>query len=318
MATGSRCISLLLLCAAATATSSQSRQLSTHHHSQGEVPWCMKGGIMSTAPDSSIILWSGKGHDKHVAPHGSSLLSSFWVLNSISTNAKWEEATWKKFPQHLHPSGRWKSSGDVIGDYFFAFGGDDGHSFLNDIWGLNLNNVLAANVPTADPLYTPTLSWINPSLDVTAALPHERRGHTLTSLPLGRSVLLVGGRKKHEICLQDAWLLTLPDEEVMHQNSSWASTSWKQVDTLPGQCRWGHAAALATDPITKSEIVAVFGGRMQDLDTKKFIYSNDLWFFSASGVAGGGQWSKGDTSNGVVPEKRDHHSMVFDEASHTM
>lgn len=272
---------------------------------------------MSTAPDSSVILWSGKGHDKMSMLHGSSLMSDFWVLNSSS---KWEDVDWKKFPQAKlgHPDGRWKSSGDIIGDYFFVFGGDAGHGFLNDIWGLNLNSVLTANVPTAEALDTPTLSWINPVLSSEALLPHERRGHTLTSLPQSRSLLLVGGRKKHEVCLQDAWMLALPDEDVMGLNSSWAETAWREVNAMPGQCRWGHASTLATDPITKSEIVAVFGGRMEDLKTKKFIYSNDLWFYSPTGGSdGGGQWSIADTP-GTIPQKRDHHTMVFDQSSNSL
>jgi hypothetical protein len=99
-------------------------------------------------------------------------------------------------------------------------------------------------------------------------------------------------------------------------SGAWDQSAWTEVDMLRGECRWGHSATLGTDPITDSEIVAIFGGRKQDLDTHEFIYDNDLWLFSPSSSKSG-KWSLAATKNDITPPNRDHHSMVFDETTHS-
>ena len=323
------------------------------------------------------------------------------------------------------PDGRWKSSGDRIGNYFFVFGGDDGSGqFLNDLWVLPLKQ--SKNLTILDePLSSDTMNdaeeemilgdlfapeeeeeeesdeassrgnndeesdevtvgddcttgknchdaawegarWVKPTLeggessgdDVGPRMPHVRRGHTLTALPETRALVLVGGRQKHEVCLPDTWLLTLPasfdpfavDAASTGSTSSvsfgvpevWSDAGWFEAQPLPSACRWGHSSVLLMDPTTQTEIVAVFGGRHEDLDTGEYLYSDELWLFSttvsmtpsettsnrrrrslsleadttseADGAGGTaallGHWALADTLNGLRPPARDHHASM--------
>jgi hypothetical protein len=87
---------------------------------------------------------------------------------------------------------------------------------------------------------------------------------------------------------------------------------------------------MATDPITKSELVAIFGGRKyigppnHDDDAPAlataYDYNNELWLLAVGpgNAYGGGaaaQWTLAATSNGAVPVKRDHHTLSFDAAA---
>jgi hypothetical protein len=179
-----------------------------------------------------------------------------------------------------------------MGDYFVVFGGDDYFTFLNDLWVVPLAPVFPGdrsegNLSLVEDLSKPTVAdddaddidddstsspvlWSQVELNPISPLPHNRRGHTLVGMPASNAMLLVGGRRKHEVCLHDTWVLPMPAgwPKLSGLKGSagglgWGEVSWQKVDPIPSECRWGHSAALATDPTTKAEIVAVFGGRKE-------------------------------------------------------
>jgi len=315
------------------------------------MPWCRKSAVM-VAIDSveghdttGVFLWGGKGEDKADDLKGQQLLADIWTA-AIATDTNDGTATfggWEKVPQKIStsPDPRWKSSGDRMGSYFVAFGGDDFTTFLNDLWVLplaSINDTLREGIfskgksATADddgdddPVAAAVL-WTKIELAPTAALPRERRGHTLVGMPNSQAMLLVGGKKKHSECLPDAWVLPMPSgwPQLAGVDGSagglgWGETAWHQATPIPSSCRWGHSAVLTEDPTTKAEIVAVFGGRLKDLKTGKYTYNNELWFFSLGGGAPGleGSWSLAETSGAPLPQPRDHTSLSFDSSSSSL
>jgi hypothetical protein len=258
---------------------------------------------------SNFLLWSGKGHDKVAASKGSSMLGDAWIATTESTDSSLmgdvSFAEWKRVPldPSASPDGRWKSNGDVFPGYFLAFGGDDLHGFLNDLWVMPLAHALgvagsndttttsgakdaseegasaevegavadesSTKPATASANEEAMVAWGQPQLQKDSELPHVRRGHTVTVLPSSRLLVVVGGRKKHEVCLHDAWVLPLPKGELATpegktEGLGWDQSAWVEIEGVPGECRWGHAATQATDPITNTEFVAIFGGRKFD------------------------------------------------------
>jgi hypothetical protein len=166
--------------------------------------------------------------------------------------------------------------------------------------------------------------------------------------------MLVGGRQQKHVCLHDAWILPLPAGDLANDEGSteglgWDKVAWQKVSPPPSQCRWGHAAARIEDPLTKSEVVAVFGGRKEVIDggtrTGIFDYNNELWLFGLAGstfgsddttdddtattgnvnatsfakAATGGTWTLAEGAPGAaVPAKRDHHSLSYDSAGYAL
>ncbi len=430
---------------------------------------------------SKALIWAGKGHDKRALAHGSTLLDDLWIVHvdsasspsspssTTTTSAASAEldlaaaaaaaaaVSWQQVPQSPStagsaPDGRWKSSGDRIGNFFFVFGGDDGGGFLNDLWVLPLDSGGFGNTTTATTALAAeeagreqrrtasasvasedsdrrilgvscggsssssssgggdgevrmssepsssrllktsvdhdgddnddddndddgkddekndygkasggggtrnTAVWSRPALSPWVELPHVRRGHTITAMPEMRALVLVGGRKKHEVCLHDAWILPLPPAldlfiggaaSVSSSSSgstnpaadllfdpaleaAWAATSWLAATPLPGSCRWGHSSVLVADPTTQEEMVAIFGGRLKNLDTGEFFYNSELWLFSATAAPAApvasddaaaaassttttttttttGRWTLAQTTE-AVPPARDHHT----------
>lgn len=238
------------------------------------------------------------------------MLGDAWIATTERTDSSLmgdvSFADWKRVPldPSASPDGRWKSNGDVLPGYFVAFGGDDSHGFLNDLWVLPLAHALGvagssdnatstindgekgaseegattAQVEGGVPDESSTkptavnsneqamVGWGQPQLQKDSELPHVRRGHTVTVLPSSRLLVVVGGRKKHEVCLHDAWVLPLPKGELATprgetEGLGWDQSAWVEIEGVPGECRWGHAATHATDPITMTEFVAIFGGR---------------------------------------------------------
>jgi len=192
--------------------------------------------------------------------------------------------------------------------------------------------------------------WGKVVLQAGTQSPEKRRGHTIVALPTNRALMLVGGRKKHHICLHDAWTLLLPVGALANADGStlglgWESASWQKVAPLPSQCRWGHASTRVEDPLTKSEMVAVFGGRKEEIvngsRTGVFDYNSELWFFSLGGstsdedgdapsddaetsepalkAASSGKWTMIEAAAGASwPARRDHHSLSYDASDYAL
>jgi hypothetical protein len=164
-----------------------------NHQRKPTKPWCRKSAVL-TAVNSlngeevdSVLLWGGKGDHKEPTG-GSAYLSDLWkgsVLTSTSSDTSSsdpssegnKEATfggWENVPQSMvsqaAPDARWKSSGDRMGDYFIAFGGDDDTSYLNDLWVLPLTSVFpqsegASSSSSSSSTKTPLPSFTTPKND---------------------------------------------------------------------------------------------------------------------------------------------------------
>eukprot|EP00616_Rhizochromulina_sp_CCMP1243_P003145 CAMPEP_0118966868 /NCGR_PEP_ID=MMETSP1173-20130426/4329_1 /TAXON_ID=1034831 /ORGANISM="Rhizochromulina marina cf, Strain CCMP1243" /LENGTH=489 /DNA_ID=CAMNT_0006915739 /DNA_START=22 /DNA_END=1491 /DNA_ORIENTATION=- len=285
------------------------------------VPWCRKSAVFAAAPagslgassEGSVLLWSGKAHDKAEKSHGSSLVNDLWVLTVKTTDDGAVEnggVAWKRQAEALaqSPAGRWKSSGDVLGGELVIFGGDDGSKFGDDLWALPLSELNSDSEAV----------WHQPVLAQGSTVPPGRRGHVLVAFEDQHAFALVGGRMKHHVCLPDAWVLVVPTSDA---ENAWKSAHWVQIDGIPSACRWGHAATLAKDPLTSTEIVAVFGGRYENADGD-MVYLDDLWFLNlaVNTVTGEatGTWSQALTEKGVRPPARDHHTMVYDGESESL
>jgi hypothetical protein len=251
---------------------------------------------------NTFLLWSGKGHDKMLRDSGGSpMLGDVWTATTSTNKAllgKGDATTWSQVPLDpaSSPDGRWKSGGDVLPGYLLSFGGDDVVDFMNDLWVLPLAQAVGAASPSDDDVYdisakraaefasasttvngggsfgnyqsppSEFVAWGQPTLLVGSKLPQNRRGHTVTVLTAGRTLVVVGGRQEHRLCLDDAWVLPLPKGELATpeggtEGFGWNNSAWAEIPGVPGLCRWGHAATKVTDPITKREGVAIFGGR---------------------------------------------------------
>lgn len=250
---------------------------------------------------NTFLLWGGKGNDKVLRDSGGSpMLGDVWTATTSTDKALLGKAvvtTWSQVPLDpaSSPDGRWKSGGDVFSGYFLSFGGGDVVDFMNDLWVLPLAQAVGAASPSDDVSDTssgraaefPTVStmvsgggslsnyqsptsefvaWGQPTLLAGSKLPQNRRGHTVTVLPASRTLVVVGGRQQYRLCLDDAWVLPLPEGDLTTpeggtEGLGWNNSAWAEIPGVPGLCRWGHAATLITDPITKSEGVAIFGGR---------------------------------------------------------
>ena len=246
-----------------------------------------------------FLLWGGKGNDKDLLANGGSLmLGDMWTATTridktfLGNGA--DITTWNQvlLDPNSSPDARWKSGGDVFHGYFLSFGGDDFLDFMNDLWVLPLapaigienkdessssRNTLKVKSMTSTRKNNNTVdkykhssskvvSWGQPVLHSASKLPPNRRGHTVTTLPGSRKLLVIGGRQRHRRCLDDAWVLPLPEGDLTMPDSTtdglgWNKSAWIEISGVPGLCRWGHAATLVTDPATSKEGIAVFGGR---------------------------------------------------------
>ena len=83
--------------------------------------------------EQPVLVWSGKGHDKALRAHGSSMLGDTWLGSVKMDLAKPRQpkggfgVEWGEVDEERDsaPTPRWKSDGDFMGGYFWVFGGDD-------------------------------------------------------------------------------------------------------------------------------------------------------------------------------------------------
>ena len=256
------------------------------------------GGVVDVG--KMFLLWGGKCNDKDLLASGGSLmLGDMWTATTRFEKTRQgngaDITTWNQVPLDpaSSPEARWKSGGDVLHGYFLSFGGDDFLDFMNDLWVLPLAPVIgiensdyssssrkeievismtstSTDINDTVDIYKPSSSkfvaWGQPVLRKGAKLPPNRRGHTVTVLPASRKLVVIGGRQQHRRCLDDTWVLPLPEGDLTRPDSNtkglgWNKSAWVEISGVPGLCRWGHAATLIADPATKTEGIAVFGGR---------------------------------------------------------
>mmetsp|Transcript_28248 Transcript_28248/g.63069 ORF Transcript_28248/g.63069 Transcript_28248/m.63069 type:complete len:535 (-) Transcript_28248:168-1772(-) len=300
------------------------------------VPWCRKAHVMVPVQDATVVtqpdnevkleqqvlVWGGKGHDKAQKAHGSSLLGDVWSARfnldpPANSDTPLPHAHWDLHAQDESsaPTPRWKSDGDVLGGYFWIFGGDDyskGH-FLKDVWALPISQALEQEDDS-----NPGVAWTQVKIAKDSPTPHSRRGMAVVALHDTKSLIIIGGRQKHESCLPDSWMLKLPDgwDDPALGPDAWGEAQWSELPELPSACRWGHAATRVVDSITNTELAAVFGGRKLNHATGAFEYNDELWFFQPG--TQGGSWTQAKNYGSYSPNPRDHTSLTFDANTHSL
>eukprot|EP00614_Pseudopedinella_elastica_P005358 CAMPEP_0172602504 /NCGR_PEP_ID=MMETSP1068-20121228/22679_1 /TAXON_ID=35684 /ORGANISM="Pseudopedinella elastica, Strain CCMP716" /LENGTH=609 /DNA_ID=CAMNT_0013403877 /DNA_START=75 /DNA_END=1904 /DNA_ORIENTATION=- len=277
--------------------------------------------------EQPVLVWSGKGHDKALRAHGSSMLGDTWLGSVKMDLAKPRQpkggfgVEWGKVDEERDsaPTPRWKSDGDFMGGYFWVFGGDDltPNTFLDDVWVLPVEKAMNATSTWAhDKQEGAAVGWTKLKYASDSPRPHPRRGIQVVALEDAQGLLVVGGRQKRESCLGDSWLLKLPEgwdaPGGADDPAEWAPARWQRVPSLPSECRWGHASVKMRH--RGAELAVVFGGRNLHPATNKWDYQNELWFFDAL-AEGGGAWTQAINMAVDAPQPRDHTSITFDAGS---